>query len=315
MADSTPPKIDLDPKSVWSKAWPKIQSALLVFATAVMAALTGAVIGTGAASSVQETEVNVVSPVAPAATPSATVLPAPPTPTVVPAPTPTPAPPIVPRPGPKPAPKPKIAEQKIAGPTEPVPVGRLAKFTLPPTTSKSAGLWRVVARSTVVPDALVVESDGGLTAFVETAQPCVYDVSVAGLLEDGTVFHWATTLTVGESPRPPPVVVVPPGPGPVRPTPNDVVTSVTYVYDKEQGSIPSAVQLALDRINREKRVQATAYELGTRDGDDDIPAQYQVANATAEKEGCPLLVVQAGSTVLRIVKNPTTTEQVWEAAN
>jgi hypothetical protein len=127
-------------------------------------------------------------------------------------------------------------DPEIVGPASPVEMGRLARFVLPDEVLDTTGHWRVVARSTVVPDAALVECDGGRTAFVETFAPCVYDVSVAGL-RDGRVFHWATTFEVGGSPTPAPPPIPPgPDPKPIDVAPVNVAGfRALLVYESEQG--------------------------------------------------------------------------------
>ena len=117
----------------------------------------------------------------------------------------------------------------------------------------------------------------------------------------------------------PPVVVTPPGPGPGPgpgpPTPPDPnkATAATYVYEKDQTAIPSQVESALNRINRERNILATKFEQNTVDGSGEVPSQYTVALAAAKAAGLPALVVTAGATVLRVVKDPKTEQQVLEA--
>lgn len=101
--------------------------------------------------------------------------------------------------------------------------------------------------------------------------------------------------------------VVPPV---VQPTPK--ASSVVYVYEKDNGTVPSAVAVALDRLNRQG-VLATAFEEDTTDGNGQVPAQYVTAKAEATKAGLPALVVQAGDKVTRVVKAPTSEQQVLEA--
>lgn len=146
---------------------------------------------------------------------------------------------VEPRPlDPRPDVRPLPHDPQIAGPDAPVAIGRLARFTLPEDVLDTAGHWRVVARSTSLADAAIVECDGGRTAFVETAAPCLYDVSTAGV-KDGRVFHWATTFEVVAQPTPAPTPVPPqptPEPEPVDVSP--VKTSgfrVLLVYESEQG--------------------------------------------------------------------------------
>lgn len=150
---------------------------------------------------------------------------------------------VEPRPhDPRPDVRPLPHDPQIVGPESPVAIGRLARFTLPEGVLDAAGHWRVVARSASIADAALVESDGGRTAFVETASPCLYDVSVAGTHE-GRVFHWATTFEVVAQPTPAPPPL-PPTPIP-QPTPEPDALDVSpvktngfrvlLVYESESG--------------------------------------------------------------------------------
>lgn len=184
MADEKPPLVKFD----LSKILPIVITAII------------AILGTLQVAPPQPSEKKVEVTVSPAPAPVATATATAPQP-VVKVEVPTAAPPLR-------SATPDPISQSIQGPGLPVDVGRLARFTLPANATETATHWRVVARSLTVADATVVEADGGLTAFVETAEPCTYDVSVAGLI-DGKVFHWATTFeVVGTKPIPPP------GPGP-----------------------------------------------------------------------------------------------------
>jgi hypothetical protein len=89
-------------------------------------------------------------------------------------------------------------------------------------------------------------------------------------------------------------------------------TAATYVYEKDDMTIPSGVMAALDKLNA-RGIVATTFEDDTTDGSGDVPEQYRVALAESKTQGVPLLVVQAGERVIRTVKAPTTETQVLEA--
>lgn len=115
------------------------------------------------------------------------------------------------------------------------------------------------------------------------------------------------------------VVVPPTTPTDPPPTPSKV-NRVTYVYEKDNNNIPRPVSVGLQRLNADSggSVIATEFEEdSTVDGTPGgrVPSQYKIALEAARKEGLPALVVQSGDTVVRVVKSPTTTEQVLEAAN
>lgn len=102
-----------------------------------------------------------------------------------------------------------------------------------------------------------------------------------------------------------------PNPPPVDPTTK--ATAATYVYEKDDGDIPTPVVVALNRLNREKNIVATPFEDDTTDGDGEVPDQYKVPLEAAKEAGLPSLVVTAGATVLKVVKAPTTEADVIEA--
>lgn len=91
-----------------------------------------------------------------------------------------------------------------------------------------------------------------------------------------------------------------PGPGPDP----SAVDRVTYVYEKDDGAVPDAVEAALAQLNS-RDILATAFEEDTVNGVGKTPAQYEVALAAAAEVGLPALVAQAGATVIDTVKSPT----------
>lgn len=128
-------------------------------------------------------------------------------------------------------------------------------------------------------------------------------------------------VVAGVAPQPPPDKPVDPAPTPVKPTPVEpkptTVTAVTYVYEKDNGGVPSGVRVALDKLNRQG-ILATEFEDDTTDGDDDVPLQYQIAlNAARAKslpgELKPSLVVMRG-TVPEVWHDVRTEQDVMEAA-
>lgn len=105
--------------------------------------------------------------------------------------------------------------------------------------------------------------------------------------------------------RPDPVVTVPAVPGPA--------THAVYVYEKSDKKVPAGVTVGLDKLNRERSVTATLFEVDTVNGDDKVPAQYRPAVDAAKPKGLPALVVLSGSTVLAVVPAPDTAEQIVRA--
>jgi len=217
--------------------------------------------------------------------------------------------PVVPS-APAPAPNVVVVPSDIIGPTEPVPVGRFAKFEVKDIEQPQ---WEVFAKSDTLADPAFGPDSNGLSGYVETATEGSYRVAVRGL-RDGKVVGFVTTLIVGKAPQPPPgpdappVVVVPPV------DPDTKVTTVTYVYEKDETAIPSAVHAALNRLNRERGIVATVFEQNTFDGDDQVPDQYAAALAAAKEKGLPCAVALAGDKVVRTAKAPTTEAEVLEVA-
>jgi hypothetical protein len=91
------------------------------------------------------------------------------------------------------------------------------------------------------------------------------------------------------------------------------VDAVTYVYEKDNGSVPPPVLAALNTLN-ERGIMATVFEEDTTDSDGQVPEQYREVLPAAREAGLPALVASGGGKVVRTIKAPTTTEQVLEAA-
>lgn len=107
------------------------------------------------------------------------------------------------------------------------------------------------------------------------------------------------TITVPTEPDVPPV------------DPTTRIDRVTYVYEKDFNITPRPVAFALQRLNAEyKDVIASEFEEDTLDGSGEVPDQYKIALEAARKSGLPALVIQAGSRVVKVIKSPTTEEQV-----
>lgn len=99
-------------------------------------------------------------------------------------------------------------------------------------------------------------------------------------------------------------------PGISLPSIGGKTTQATYVTD-DRRSCPGPVSAGLQALNKQG-ILATVFEKGTVDGTGEVPDQYKAANAAATE--IPALVIQAGDSVTRVVKDPKTTEQVLEAA-
>ncbi len=90
-------------------------------------------------------------------------------------------------------------------------------------------------------------------------------------------------------------------------------TAAVYVYEKDDGGVPPFVTVAVNRLNRERRVVATLLEADTTDGTGDVPDQYQAALDAARKAGLPAVVALAGRTVIRVTPRPGSEAAVMEA--
>jgi len=102
------------------------------------------------------------------------------------------------------------------------------------------------------------------------------------------------------------------------PAPDDPVDpsqplAVTYVYEVRDTPVPVGVTTGINRLNRERNIRATAIDDDILDGDGDVPDQYKVPITEAHKVGLPALVVTSGDKALKVVKDPRTEQQVFEA--
>jgi hypothetical protein len=222
-----------------------------------------------------------------------------------------------PTPVPLPIPAPVIIEEvdpptPLVGPDAPVPVGGIAEFSIPASVVNPR--WLIVPE---VPYRCYESHDDPHKIVVETSTPGAYRVIVAGIDDESvSSILWHRELTVGPKVIPPEPGPDPPRPDePAPPTPVDPskITAVTYVYEKDDTAIPSAVHVALNKLNRQG-ITATIFEQNTFDGDGQIPDQYAAALVAAKANGLPSLVVLADRKVVRTVKSPTTEDQVLEAA-
>lgn len=122
----------------------------------------------------------------------------------------------------------------------------------------------------------------------------------------GVLIGWfAARVDFTPSPQPKPDVPVVAPDEPVK------VSAVTYVYEKDSGSVPSDVLVALDKLNKQG-ILATAFEEDTVDGSGETPSQYKDA-LEASKDNRPALVVTRGNK-LKVHPKVTTEAQVLEAA-
>ena len=90
-------------------------------------------------------------------------------------------------------------------------------------------------------------------------------------------------------------------------------TAAVYVYEKDDGGVPAYVTVAVNKLNRDRKIVATLLEDDTTDGDGDIPDQYRAALDAARKAGLPAVVALAGRTVIRVTPRPASEAAVMEA--
>lgn len=95
---------------------------------------------------------------------------------------------------------------------------------------------------------------------------------------------------------------------PAIPTWTTKATAATYVWEKDQGGVPAAVMSGLNKLNTERKIIATEFERDTKNGNQQIPAQYKVAVEAAKE--LPALVAQSGDRVLKVTKSPKTEDDV-----
>lgn len=91
------------------------------------------------------------------------------------------------------------------------------------------------------------------------------------------------------------------------------VTDAVYVYEKDETAIPAGVMSGMSRLNLERKITATFFDKDTKNGNGETPTQYRVSLAAAQEAGLPSLVVIAGGKAVKVVKSPTTEEQVMGA--
>jgi hypothetical protein len=103
-----------------------------------------------------------------------------------------------------------------------------------------------------------------------------------------------TTPTKPTTPTTPPVVVDPSVP-PVTPT----ITAAYWIFEKDDGAVAPYVQTAIDRLMREKKIDARTIEDDVEDGNG-TPEAWKLPIAQARQAGLPALVLLANSEVLSV---------------
>lgn len=158
-----------------------------------------------------------------------------------------------------------------------------------------------------------------------SADPFAVTLLVFTKAKDGTItsVDVATAIVkpagvVVVEPVAPPAVppVVDPANPPVGPDAPPVVAPTTkptaayYIFEKDDGAVPPAVQTGLDRLLREKKIDARSIEQHVTDGTDRTPEAFKAPIAAAKQAGLPALVVLAGSEILSVTKSPTTEDAI-----
>lgn len=95
--------------------------------------------------------------------------------------------------------------------------------------------------------------------------------------------------------------------------PSTVVTEAVYVYEKDDGPVPSGVYTGIEKLNREKNILASLFEEDTVDGTGETPEQYKPALNAARAKSIPSLVVLSGTNVVALVEKPQTESEILEA--
>lgn len=190
------------------------------------------------------------------------------------------------------------------GPEPPQPaLAELAGRDAAAIGSRLAALSRAVKAGSVPLDKFAAVLDGSLVEWAQNPALPVIKSRLAKLTDAAAI--------VAELDRIVAELGGGPGPGPT-PVPSEA-TAATYIYEKDNTAIPAPVSAALNRLNRERKIVATSFEEDTLDGSGQVPDQYEVPLVAARAAGLPALVVTAGSNVLRVVKDPRTEQQVFEA--
>lgn len=97
---------------------------------------------------------------------------------------------------------------------------------------------------------------------------------------------------------------------PLKPS---TVTAAVYVYEKDDGPVPTGVYAGIEKLNREKNILASLFEDDTVDGNGETPEQYKPALDAARAKSIPSLVVLSGTTVVSVVEKPQTETEILEA--
>ena len=193
-------------------------------------------------------------------------------------------------------------------PSSPTPVIVAPVDPTPEPTPKPSG--KIIAQVVYDSKGIALDPDSTVCTAIRAVSEQPQDAYVVMTIRAGAKQE-SVVVTVGQgSPTP---VVSPKPELPPAPTPTTKATAATYVYDVRSSSIPPAVLAGLNRLNREKKILATLYEDNANSGSGEVPAQYKLAYEAAKAAGLPPLIVTDGKSVLKVVKDPKTVEQIMES--
>lgn len=203
-------------------------------------------------------------------------------------------------------------EASISGPDDIVPIGKSVWLEVEgvSVSELQAGSVKVFPTGYDVEIRTLQDLSGTILIWFEASEANAmnqYDVLVIAPYMDGdsaAVKELQWTIMTGD---PPPPVVVPP----VVP-PTEDLTKVTYIYEKDDNSVPRPVAGALHKLNA-TGVVATEFEEDSTDGLGEVPDQYKIALKAAREEGLPAAVFQAGDVILKVVHDPQTEADILEA--
>lgn len=85
-----------------------------------------------------------------------------------------------------------------------------------------------------------------------------------------------------------------------------------YYVRRARTAIPAPVASALNKLNA-KGIKAEEVSGSAVDGTGEVPDQHKIAIAAAIDAGIPAFVVQAGDRVVKVIKSPTTEEDILNA--
>ena len=194
--------------------------------------------------------------------------------------------------------------------------GQVSPNVLPVITVDPAPVVAVAPPEAWIPTDGTKRIDSpSLIAVASSMADGVYPITGVPKSGEAWVERVVTVATLNVPPKPVPVPM-PSTTKPIEPTtpvPNSEITAAVYVYEKDDGEPPSSVRVALDRLNRERKILATTFEDDSTDGDGQVPDQYKAPLAAAKEYRLPVLVLMKQSGPPAVIQAPKTEQEVWEA--